>query len=295
MKSIFNNTGYFLKEVKTILKTNLLSNVFSFFSTGLIFFILTMIISCWWISSRAVEVIQGEAEINVYFDEGIGNEAVSKLMENIKAIDGVKDVRLVDENEAYSRMEDILGKDAQILAFFVQNPFSPFLEIKIHLENIDSILKNLNLIENVSYIRDNREILDRIRDISEVLRILGYIVVATVGISTLVIISHIIRSGIYNNRDQINTLRLLGAPGYFIAFPFILEGLLLTAGGAVLAVIVAVIALKYVYAGLSGPLPFIPLPPIEELVLGLSITVILLGAFLGIAGSIFGFVSARDR
>ena len=294
MKNIFNNVGYFFKEVKTISKTNLLSNIFSLLSTGLIFFILAMIISGWWVSSRVVEVIQEEAEISVYFDESIGNTGASQLVERIKGIEGVREIRMVDENEAYGRMEKILGKDARVLEFFDDNPFSPFLEVKIHLEKLDSVLKSLNLTQGVEYVRDNSEVLDRIRSISVVLSLLGYLVIAAVGITTLVIISHIIRMGIQNNREQINTLRLLGAPDTFIASPFLLEGLLLTLGGGILAVILTAFVLKYVYAKTAGPLPFIPLPPFEELIRFLIILVMSLSAFLGIVGSLFGLSSARE-
>ena len=295
MKNFFYNTGYFLKEVKTIIRTNLLSNIFSLFSTSLILFILTMVIAGWWISSQVVETIQGESEINVYFNESIGNIGALKMVESIKGIDGVREVRMVAKQEAYNRMEKILGKDASVLRFFDDNPFSPFLEVKIHLEKMDPLLKSIGLVEGVGYVRDNRDVLNRIRNISVVLRILGYLVIAAVGISTLVIISHIIRLGIHNNSDQINTLRLLGAPSTFIAFPFLLEGLLLTLGGGVLALALAAFALKYVYAQLAGPLPFIPLPSREVLVSGLVILVTSLSAFLGIAGSLFGLASARNN
>src|SRR5690242_409305 len=124
MKNIIYNIGYFLREVKTIIQLNILSNVFSFLSTGLIFFILAMVISGWWISNQVVEAIQGEAEISVYFNEGIDKTGAIKLTDSIKGIEGVRDTRLVDESEAYGRMEEILGKEARILSYFDENPFS---------------------------------------------------------------------------------------------------------------------------------------------------------------------------
>lgn len=294
MRNILYNTGYFLKEAKAIIKLNLLSNIFSLLSTGLIFFILTMVLSGWWISSQVVETIQGEAEVSVYFKEDIKNNDVMKLIEDIKAIAGVREVRLVDEDEAYSRMVEILGNEAKVLSYLDDNPFNPFIEVKIHLENMESVVKNLSHIKGIEQIRDNREALERLHSIAEVLKILGYLVVAAVGISTLVIISHIIRMGIYDNRDQINTLRLLGAPEMFIAFPFLLEGLMLTIGGGLLAATLSAFSLKYFYAQMAGPLPFIPLPPREALVGRLITLVILLSAIMGVTGSLFGLSSAKN-
>ena len=295
MKTIFYNAGYFFKEVKTIIRLNLMSNIFSFFSTGLIFFIFTMVISGWWVSSHVFEVIQGEAEINVYFNESIGNIGALQLAERITGMEGVREALVVDEDEAYGRMVEILGKEARVLEFFDDNPFSPFIEVKIYLEEIDPVLEKLNLITGIEHVRDNREVLDRLGNIASILRFLGYLVVAAVGISTLVIISHIIRLGIHNNREQINTLRLLGAPEIFIAFPFLIEGLVLTLGGGILAAALSVSALKYVYAQMAGPLPFIPLPPREALVQDLVVLVTSLSGILGIVGSLFGLSSARSN
>ncbi len=295
MKSIFYNAGYFFKEVKTLLRLNLLSNVFSLLSTALILFILAMVISGWWMGNHVVEVIRGEAEINAYFDESMGTAGVTQLVDTIKRVEGVREAQLVNEEEAYARMEEILGKEASVLEYFDENPFSPFIEIKIHLEEMDDVLEEMHVMAGIDYIRDNREILDRLRSIAGILKVLGSLLVVAVGISTLVIISHIIRLGIYNSKEQINTLKLLGAPDSFIAFPFLLEGLLLTVGGGMLAAILAAYALGQVYAQVAGPLPFIPMPPRETLVPGLIFLVISLSALLGIAGSLLGLKAAKNK
>lgn len=295
MKTVFLNAGYFLKEVKTMIRLSLISNILTVLSTGLIFFILAMIISGWWVSSHVVNVVQGEAEINVYLDESVvsTNTDVMQLVESIKGLEGARAARLVDKEEAYRRMVEILGKEASVLKNFEDNPFSSFVELKINLEEIDPVLERLNHMVGVEHVRDNRAVLDRLRNISGVLRLVGFLVVVAVGISTLVIISHIIRLGISNNKEQINTLRLLGAPERFIALPFLLEGLVLTLGGGILAVVLAAFAIENLFAQMAGPLPFIPLPPKEALVSRMVIVVLSLSAVLGIIGSLLGLPSAK--
>lgn len=293
MKYLFYNLGYFLKEVKTIIRLNALSNFFSLLSTALIFFILAMVISGWWVSSQVVEAIQGEAEISVYYEESIGDVGAMQLVDRLKSIEGVKESRLVDESEAYDRMVDILGKDALVLEYFDENPFSSFIEVKIHIEEMSAVLNELGTISGIEHVRDNREILERLRDIARALSLIGYLVVTAVGITTLVIIAHIIRTGIYDSKEQINTLRLMGAPEVFIGFPFVLEGLALTLGGGILASALAVVTLKYAYAQMAGPLPFIPLPPQGFIITNIIILVMSLSIILGILGSAFGLSSAK--
>ena len=295
MKKYFYNIGYFIKEAKTIIRMNLLSNIITLFSTALILFILAIVISGWRVSNQVIEAIEKEAEINVYFDESLSDDDVMQLLEKIKDIDGVRSARVVDESEAYNKMVEILGKEAQVLEYFDDNPFSSFIEVRIYLEKMDSISKKLEEQKGIEHVRDNKKALDRLNDISDILKVLGYFVVSAVGITTLVIISHIIRLGIYNNKEQINTMRLLGAPNSFIAFPFLLGGFLLTMGGGILAAVPVGLVLKQIYAKMSGPLPFIPLPPLGALVKGIVLIIIFISGILGLIGSFIGLSSARDN
>jgi len=295
MTNLLHNIGYFFREAKTIVRLNLLSNMVSLISTGLIFFILAMVVAGWWISIDVIEVIQGEAEINVYFDESLNAADLQDLIKGIGSIEGVREVRLVDEKEAYARMEEILGEEARVLEFFEDNPFNPFIEVKIHLEQITSILEKLTSTQDVAYVRDNQEILERLRSLSRVLEFSGYLAVVAVGISTLVIVSHMIRLEIYNNREQINTLRLLGAPESFIGLPFLIVGILLTLSGGLVAASMSHLVLNQIYAQMAGPLPFIPLPPFAAFARKLAALIILLSIGLGLTGSLVGLSSEKGN
>ncbi len=293
MKKYFYNIGYFLKEVKNIISLNLLSNGVTLLSTALILFVLAMVISGWWISSGIISEIQEEAEISVYYNEELDDERIHQLIKMIEAVEGVKEVKLVEEEEAYDRMVSILGKEAKVLEHFDDNPFSSFIEINISLDKIDFILDELKFIDEIDHIRDNRDVLNRLQNISEIFSFLGYLIIAAASITTLVIISHIIRLGIHGNKDQINTLRLLGAPEAFIAFPFLLEGLLITLAGSIIAISLSSFILKHIYGQITGPLPFIPLPPLAGLSGKLKSLILFSGGILGVVGSLFGLLSTR--
>ncbi|SDY42916.1 cell division protein FtsX [Proteiniborus ethanoligenes] len=290
-----NNLGYFLKETRTIIKLNFFSNILSVFSMGFIFFILLMVISGGWLSSQMVTLIQEEAEISIYYDEDLEETKLNQLIEEIKAIGGINDVTMVSQEEAYNRMEKIMGKDASVLELFDKNPFNSFIEAGIDIDKVDSIVNKVELIDRVEYVRDNRNVLNRLKSISNIVNLLGSLVVAAVGVSTLVITSHIIRQGIYNNKEEINTLRLLGAPESFIVLPFIMVGLILTLGAGILATVMGTITLKYVYLQIAGPLPFIPLPALDSLYKAIPIFTIILCLVIGLFGSIFGIKSAKQK
>lgn len=290
MKNAVYNLEYFMKEAKTLFRVDFLSNVFSIISIGLIFFILAMVICGWWISGNVVEIIQKEAEINIYSKDGVD---ISNLLERIHTIDGIREAKIVAEDEAYKRMEEILGKEAHILELFEDNPFSSFIEVNIEIEKADSIVEKLEKIEDIEYIRDNKKVIDRLQNIESILKVIGVLAMAAAGILTLVVVSHIIKQGIYTNREQINTLELLGAPEFFIGFPFILEGLLLTMLGGIFAWALVALTLHYGYGQVAKTLPFIPLPPSQALGTNMMLMLIFTSVVLGLVGSLFGLKSTR--
>lgn len=295
MKTIVYNIGYFLKEAKTIFKVDKTSNIFSIFSIGLTLFILSLIFSGWWISNDIIEVLQGEAEINVYYDENLQGMEVEKLIKTIGATRGVKSVSLVDEIESYNRMVDVLGNEAEILNLFEDNPFTAFIEVKVDMDQIDHILNKVEDIIGVNHVRGNKEIIDKLKSIINILTLLGLLVITAVAISTIFVISHIIRQGIYNNRDQISTLKLLGAPESFIGIPFFLEGLFLTMGGGILSSLLIGLLLYFGYGKIGSSLLFVPLPSVNDLIPGIVIGLISVSALLGILGSLFGLKASKSN
>lgn len=293
-KNFLYNLSYYFKEAKTIFKVDLFSNIFSILSIGFILLILTMITSGWWISNQVINILEKEAEINIYFADGLEKKDIDKLAEKITKVDGVQQSIYIDEEESLNRMEEILGQEAKVLSYFDDNPFSPFIEVKIDISKVDIILSELYNFIEVKTIRDNRQVLDRLNEITLILKFIGMIFITAIGISTVVVISHIIRQGIYNNREMINTLKLLGAPNGFIGFPFVLEGLLLTLCGGLLAVALSNFVINFIYNEMLVSLPFIPLPDKQILKFNINILILVLSGGLGIIGSIFGLTSAKD-
>lgn len=291
MKSIAKNMDYFLKEIKTILKLDLGSNLLSIISLSFIFFLLSMLLAGGWSINYMMEAIESQAEISVYYFE---NSDTDKILDDIGKIDGVLQVSSIDENQAKERMSEVMGEESRILELFDHNPFSPYIEVRIDLNNMDTVAENLRAIQGVDLVRDNKAILENLRGISNLANILGLLVITAVSIATLVITSHIIRQGIYANRDEIYTLRLLGAPESFITFPYILEGLFMSLLGGLISLGMVALVIKFINSRVTGYLPFLVLPDYKEMIMGISIFILGLSFLLGLLGCIMGLKSTKE-
>lgn len=295
MKSFLFNIGYFIKETGRIIRLNLLSNIFSVIGTGLILLLLGIVITGTDIGNRLVVMLNEEAEVNGYFSEALTSGQREDIAVKISKLDGVRSTRIVNEDEAKTRMEDILGEEAKILELFDDNPFEAFVEIRINVDVMDSVIDNVKNTNGIEYVRDNRDVLEKIQDITYALKVLGYLMIAAVGITTFIILSHMIRQGIYNNKDQINTLKLLGSPSAFIGFPYVLTGILLTLVGGIIAALFMAVLINGAYDSIGGTIPFLPLPPREELIKQMTLWLPSLSLVLGLFGSFFGLSSIGEK
>lgn len=289
-KAPSNNFIYFIKEAKDIIAQNKLSTFFSLISTALILFVLALVISGWLISSQVVDAIKGEAEISVYMADTTSS---NELINSIEQLQGITSAKLRTQEDATKQMETILGEDAKVLSYFDESPFDAYIEVSIDINQMTTIIPNLTALPNVESIRDNRDILERINQLAKSLSIVSYLILLAVGVTTVVIISHMIRQGIYHHKEQINTLDLLGAPKSFVAIPFYIQGVLLTLMGGVLAIGLITIVLNQLYVQLAGPLPFIPLPVLQGIIENLVIWIMSLSFILGISGCMLGLMTSQ--
>jgi cell division transport system permease protein len=293
MKTLVYNIGYFIQEAFRTIRFNPLSNFFSIIGTGLILFLLGIVLTGWSIGDKVVATLEQEAHISVYLANPEDMAKQEELMEQIKAIEGVTGTRFIEKEQAKAQMEQLLGNEAGILELFEGNPFEAFLEIRINLDRMDVVLEKISSLEGIEYVRDNREVLEQMKQMTDGVKIAGAFIILAVGMTTLIIISHMIRQGIYNNREQINTLRLLGAPNGFIGFPFLLAGTIMTVIGGAIATVLLLIIIQGGYQRLGGALPFIPLPEQAKLQSDIGFIIISISAILGVLGSLFGLSSMR--
>jgi len=295
MKNFISNLGYFFKEAGRIIFSNKLSNIFTFSGTVLILLILASVVAGWSVSSRLVGMLEEEAEISAFFDEDLDEKEAIALAESLSKLDGVRNARVVDESEAYERMQEILADDAGILELFDDNPFKAYIEIRIDPDRTESIIETVREFKEIEYVRDNKSVLKSINDIIKGIKTVGTLIIFAVGITTVIIISHMIRQGIYNNRDQIQTLRLLGASRVFIGFPFVCVGLFMTVAAGILASFVMTVLIHKGYQIMGVSIPFIPLPPMAELLLVVILVIMGVSIILGTVGSLFGLSSIKDQ
>jgi len=106
---------------------------------------------------------------------------------------------------------------------------------------------------------DNPSVVDKLLTITRVLSFGGVAVLAMMLVVALFVIVNTIRIAVHARRDEIEIMKLVGATDWFVRWPFILEGMLVGALGAMAALTVVVLAAGPVSNALVGFLEIVPL------------------------------------
>ena len=147
----------------------------------------------------------------------------------------------------------------------------------------ESIAK-LPYIEEVVY---GKGIVEKIVNISSVIRKGGLITLGFLVFSSILIISNIIKITVYTRKNEIEIMSLAGATGWFIRWPFIIAGFLQGILSATLALLFLYNIYFFTINLIQRNMPFLSIVWDRLLLLPIGLIILFLGSTIGIIGSLF--------
>jgi cell division transport system permease protein len=203
---------------------------------------------------RAVATLEDKVDITVFFKEETPEAILQQAQFFMADLPQVRNVELQTPAQALELFKARHQNDPKILEALAEldaNPLGASLVIRAKSPDdypfLLEALKNPQFgfaIESKTY-DDHAEAIEKVRDIGNSVRVFGIVLVLIFGIFSVLIVYNAIRVAIYTQREEIGIMRLVGASGSFIRFPFVLEGMLLALLALVLAAFVVVGALAF--------------------------------------------------
>ena len=234
-----------------------------------------------------VEELNQTSEILVYVDSSLPDEEARSIGTQINLMDNVLQSTFVSREEALEDfVEDHDGDSAfsGVQASDLRHRYIVTLEDNLLMKQTDEQLKQLPGVAktNAAY-----ELAEGFTTIQNVLHIVSYAVIAVLLVVSLLIISNTVKLAMYDRRDEISIMKMVGATNGFIRLPFVVEGFTLGMIGAVLA-----FGLEWVgydamvqKIGSVDSLQLFSLVPFQELLIPMVVTFASAGMFVGIVGS----------
>lgn len=174
-----------------------------------------------------IREVRSRVEIEVFFSEATGDAQVGALTEQMKRITGVTGVAYVSKEAAAVRFAKEFGED--IVGILGANPLPRSARLTVDPayaapETIERIRQRISALDYGLDVRFNQEYLSSIERNARLFTMLAAGIGSVIALATIVMNAYTVRLAIYARRDQIKTMRLVGATRAFISAPFLIEG-----------------------------------------------------------------------
>jgi cell division transport system permease protein len=209
---------------------------------------------------NTIAQITDKIDISVFLKDADTPAQTQQLISQIKKLPNVKAVNYLDKAAALKQYEQQNAGNQQLLTAISEtaNPLPATVLIKpIDLNKIQDIKNFLTKpdiaalqSDQPSYSGDRKQAIDKITHATNVLRKIGVVTVAVFAVICTLIIFNTIQMAIFNRRNEIGIMRLLGASTSYIRGPFIVESVIY----GILSAVVSVLIVNSVFLASSNAL-----------------------------------------
>ena len=283
-----NNLGYLLKEgVRSIFSHGLMSFASVCVTVACLIIVGSFSILMYNLNLMVEELNQTN-EVICYVDSVYTDAEAKSVHSRINMIDNVFRADYVSREQA---LEEFIEDHDNDSAFQGVDPQDLRHRIVVVLEDnsrMEETVALLEQVDGVAMIDAEFELAEGFTTISSVLGLVSTGIIAILLIVSLLIISNTVKLAMYDRKNEIAIMKMVGATNGFIRFPFMVQGFFLGIIGAALAFGVE----WFLYDGLVkkitevDALGLFNFVPFQELLLPMVLVFATAGLFVGVFGSI---------
>jgi cell division transport system permease protein len=247
-------------------------------------------------TNGAASTVRDRVQVNVYMKTGATKGDEARVRKEILAIPHVKGVGFVSKKQAFA--EESKADPAAYKALG-SNPLPDTFEVdttnpKYVLAVHDALTPNGSngkpgvLDSSIANVSNKTTDTRKILQVTNLVTITAAVLVVLLALASLLLIANTIRLSLYSRRREVEVMKLVGATDWFIRWPFMIEGVIVGAGGAVLALIVLGAAKVLLLDPLAHSWTLIAAPhtisflPLVVILLGAGVLVSALGSGLSL-------------
>jgi len=195
------------------------------------------------------------AEMSVYLEDQITDAQRSAIEAALAPSEIVASREYVSKGTALSRFKETFSDLAGSIETLGTNPLPASYEVRLKAgpaseAGVDALGAKLQATPGVADVRYDRQWLSRLMSAINVIRGVGLLIGSVLTIAAALTVASVVRLALNARRDEIEIMRLVGAPTAYVRGPFVMEGVLQGGVGALVALVVlaaAFFALRGLY------------------------------------------------
>lgn len=189
------------------------------------------------------QIYLDRVEVMVQFDEetsakdkDCSSEACRQVRELLEKSDGVDSVNFRSREQSYERFVEVFGEtDKQLVASTSPDALPAALHIRLTDPLDTKPLDPIRDLPQVEAVVDQGDDLRGATDNLDSVRNATFLVAGIQAIAAIFLIANMVQIAAFNRRHEISIMRMVGASRWYTQMPFVLEALVATIVGAILA------------------------------------------------------------
>ncbi|MBL4955022.1 permease-like cell division protein FtsX [Neobacillus sp. OS1-32] len=240
--------------------------------------------------NRVAQTVEEDVQIRVHIDVAASKQDQDLLKSEIQAIPEVKTVTFSPKEKELNDLVKRMGDEGKAFKLYKQdNPLNDVFIVKtVHPTDTMKTAKKIEKLKFVAKVKYGQDKVEKLFKFIKASRNVGVVLIIGLFLTAVFLISNTIKITIIARRREIKIMKLVGATNSFIRWPFFLEGLWLGILGAILPIVLISIAYYRAYDYINPKLAgtFIKLLPFDPFMYQVSGILLLMGALIGVWGSV---------
>jgi len=259
-------------------------------------FVMTSLLLLNVITQSVVADLENKVDVSAYFNSESPENDILAIRQDLIKLPEVKSAEYVSKDEALKQFKERHKDNATLLQSLSElddNPLQASLNIKAQsaaqFETIVGFLeqsKYSSLINKVNY-HQNREVIERVSSLATNIGRGGLAASFVLALMAIFVTFNTVRLTMYNWKDEISVMRLVGAGNWYIRGPFVVEGIIYGILAAMFTLMIFYPVLYFVSPKITSFLPEVDLLYFFEANIGQILMLLVgVGAALGSVSSL---------
>ena len=224
-------------------------------------------------------------EIVVFCDYDSTDEEIAEIESKINNLDHIENVVLVTKEEGLEQMK-VENEGIYDDVSEENNPLpDKFIITYTQNEKVTELDYQLKQIDGVIKVNNNLELATQLENVKSGVMLIFTWFLGILAVVSVFIIINTVKLSVFSRRSEISIMRYVGATGWFISLPFVLEGIIIGLLASVLAYFIEWYVYSYIETMVATDLPMISLIGFADISKFVLIGFISIGVVTGVIGS----------
>jgi cell division transport system permease protein len=231
--------GFFLREAVRATRRSAAPSFAALATVLVTLLVLGVFIPIVQATNGAANSVRSRVLVNVYLKTDATAVDEARVRKELLAIPHVRSLQFVSKWQAYQQQSKLDPAAYQLLG---TNPLpDTFHVIPDNPANVlavrNSLTPNGQMIDqSIQSVSNKRNDTQKILEVTNLVTITAAALTVLLTIASVILIANTIRLSLYARRREIEVMKLVGATDWFIRWPFVIEGVVVGAAGALLAI-----------------------------------------------------------